>query len=127
MNRVGALVAWSQRTRGRRWAIRLCAWVYALIGSLQLADATCEALTGGRWIGIFGNYHHSALRRVADSVVVLLLAAGLYRLSGARFFAVRDLLAFTTSLTVAFAASGYPFALIAICLAVACYLFWTLD
>jgi len=94
---------------------------------LHLADSTYEAMTGTRWIDVFGNYHQSAGRRITESVVTLLLAAGLYRLSGARFFAVRDLLAFTTALTVAFAASGHPFALIAICLAVAYYLFWTLD
>lgn len=58
---------------------------------------------------------------------MLLFAAGLYWLSGVRFFAVRDLLAFMTAIVIAFAASGNPFVLIAIFLAVAYYLLWTLD
>lgn len=126
-NLAGTITAWIQRTRARRWLVRLFAWGYALIGCLQLADATHEAIADTRWTDVFGGYHQSASSRIAESVAVLLFAAGLYWLSGVRSVPVRDLFMFMTALTIAFAASGNPFVLITISLAVGYYLFWTFD
>lgn len=101
------LVAWIQRSPVLRWWLRFCAWGFAIVACWLLADVGFEIITGDSWDKRSAGNHQSVGERLFQSLVFSIGAVSLYRITGLRSLALRDVLAFSAALAISIAFHHY--------------------
>jgi len=92
-----------------------------------LADVCFELITGDPWLRQPAGKETSLEGRFFVSLVLPVFAFGLYRLTGLRSIALRDLLVFSGAWAITLAFQADSLAIVSVFLGIAYYLMWVVD
>ncbi len=101
--------------------------MFALAACMLIADVGFELITGAPWIRQGVGEETSLGERLFQSLWLPILAIGLYRLTGLRSIALRDLLVFSGALAIIMAFHPDPLAIVSVFLGIAYYMMWAVD
>lgn len=94
---------------------------------MLFADVCFELITGDPWLRQPAGKETSLEGRFLLSLALPVFALGLYRLTGLRSIALRDLLVFSGAWAITLAFQADPLAIVSVFLGIAYYLMWVVD
>lgn len=124
---MSSLAAWIQRSPIIRWGLRFYAWILAILACTLFADVCFELITGDPWLRQPAGKETSPEERFFPSLALPVFAFGLYRSTGLRSIALRDLLLLSGALATIMAFQADSLAIVSVFLGIAYYLMWVVD